>query len=171
MNINRRALLACVPVPLTAGCLDVIRDGGPERPEITVVTEEVAGRDVVVTQVQSVGQDGVTVTSTIEVDNTANENVGGEVESVTYTAFWSEDESGPWTELGPGEMDPFSVPAGDTVWQDAETMFTRGQPVAELTAYVGTGNTAYLRLTGTASVSIGALNVDVPFETVKAISV
>jgi hypothetical protein len=162
--MNRRQLVATVPVALLAGCSGV-GDPTPEPPTVRVVTE--AGS---ATRVRSVGRDGVTFVTTVEVDNTANE-VGGEVEAVEYVVSWSENEDGSWTELGPGEMDPFEIPAGGVVRQDAETTFDDAAAAGGLVTYVGTGGTAYLRVDGVTAVSVGPLGTDVAFERVITVEV
>lgn len=167
--MNRRHVLSLIPAIGVSGCLGLLRDP-PERPQVRVVTEEVAGTSIPVTGIESIGTDGVTVTTTIAVDNSANENAGGSVSGVEYRVFWGRNETGPWNELGPGEMGAFNLPAGEIVRQDAETTFTDAATISEFAGYVATGQTAYLRITGIVMVDIESLSVGIDFERIKQVS-
>ena len=121
-------------------------------------------------EITTVGRGSVTIAVRFYVDNRVND-VGGTVKSINYDVYWSQTEDGPWSELGPGEVGEFGIPAGEVVQKDAETTIENGKSVAELVAYLGTQETAYILINGAITAGIGDLFVEADFEEARAFQI
>ena len=163
--MNRRIVLKTAPIFVLAGCSST-----PSEPDVGIIKREIAGREVPEMGIMAVGRGSVTIAVRFYVDNRVND-VGGTVKSINYDVYWSQTEDGPWSELGPGEVGEFDIPAGEVVQKDAETTIEEEKSVAELVAYLGTQETAHILISGTITAGIGDLFVEADFEEVRAFQI
>jgi len=167
--MKRRTFIKTVPIaalPGLSGCSD---SGSVSAPEVGLVKEEVAGRDVPRTRLESVDQSGITITNTVYVDNREN-SVGGEVGGVVYQAFWGDPSDDSWSYLGIGEMESFDIPAGEIVYQTARTTLTEGEEIGKMASYVGSGNSAQMWINGGIGVGIGPISTQLYFDETTEVS-
>ena len=163
--MKRRTILKTAPIFGLAGC-----SSNPSEPNVGIVKREIGGREVPQIELTTIGRSSITIAVRFYVDNTMND-VGGTVKSVDYDAYWSQTENGPWSELGPGEVGEFDIPAGEVVQKDGETTIEEEKSVAELVAYLGKRETAYILTNGTITAGIGDLFVEADFEEKRAFQI
>jgi hypothetical protein len=163
--MKRRTILKTAPIFGLAGCSST-----PSEPNVGIVKREVAGREVPLIALRAIERNSITIAVRFYVDNTMND-IGGTVKSVNYKAYWSQTEDGPWSKLGPGEVGEFDIPAGEVVQKDGETTIEEEKSVAELVAYLGKQETAYILITGTITAGIGDLFVEADFEEKRAFQI